>query len=82
MKTVIFSDRAAKQLDALPLSAQEQVIEALHRYAMHGAGDIKKLAGREGYRLRVGSYRVLFDEDQTTVLAVLIGRRDSTTYSR
>lgn len=80
MKTLIYSDRATKQLDALPLPAQEQVISALERYAMHGVGDVKKLNGREGYRLRAGSYRVVFAEDQVTVIAIYVGRRDTTTY--
>ncbi|MGV3490291.1 MAG: type II toxin-antitoxin system RelE family toxin [Devosia sp.] len=80
MKTVVYSDRATKQLDALPHQAREQVIGAVDRYAMSGIGDVKKLTGRESYRLRVGSYRVIFDEDQVTVIAVQIGRRDTTTY--
>jgi len=80
MKTLIYSDRAIKQLDALPLSAQEQVTGALEQYAMHGVGDVKKLSGREGYRLRAGNYRVVFSEDQITVIAVYVGRRDTTTY--
>jgi mRNA interferase RelE/StbE len=80
MKTLVYSTRATKQLDALPLPAQEQVTGALERYAMHGIGDVKKMGGREGYRLRAGSYRVVFDEDQITVIAVYVGRRDTTTY--
>lgn len=82
MKIVILTAAAEKQLDALPLPAQDQVIAALDSYAMTGAGDVKRLSGRDGYRLRVGRYRVIFAEDQVTVLAVYIGKRDSTTYSR
>ena len=36
---------------------------------------MKALQGRHGYRLRVGSHRVIFDEDATTILAIYIGRR-------
>jgi mRNA interferase RelE/StbE len=43
---------------------------------------VKKLAGREGYRMRIGRYRVLFDEDRATILAVYIGKRETTTYRR
>lgn len=43
---------------------------------------MKALQGRNGYRLRIGSYRVLFDEDATTILAIYIGRRMTTTYRR
>jgi mRNA interferase RelE/StbE len=79
MKTIIMMRAAAKDLDALPEDAREQVEADLDRYAVTGRGDVTALAGREGYRLRIGSYRVVFDEDATTVLAIYIGRRTTTT---
>ena len=82
MKTIILTLSAAKDLDALPRDGREQVEGGLHRYAMTGQGDVKALRGRAGYRLRVGSYRVIFDEDATTILAIYIGRRATTTYKR
>jgi mRNA interferase RelE/StbE len=82
MKTIILTVGAAKDLDALTRDGREQVESGLNRYAMTGHGDVKALRGRDGYRLRIGSYRVIFDEDATTILAIYIGRRDSTTYSR
>ncbi len=82
MKTIILTLSAAKDLEALPRDAREQVETALHRYAMAGQGDVKALQGRDGYRLRVGSYRIIFDEDATTILAIYIGRRATTTYKR
>ena len=54
----------------------------LHRYAMTGQGDVKALQGRDGFRLRIGSFRVIFDEDATTILAIYIGRQATTTYKR
>ncbi len=51
-------------------------------YALTGQGDVKALQGRDGYRLRIGSYRVIFDEDATTILAIYIGRRATTIYKR
>jgi len=47
-----------------------------------GRGDVKALVGRDGFRLRIGAYRVLFDEDATTILAIYIGRRQTATYKR
>jgi len=82
VKTIILTLRAAKDLDALPRDARDQVEAGLDRYAMTGQGDVKALQGREGYRLRIGSYRVIFDEDGTTILAIYIGRRATTTYKR
>ncbi len=49
---------------------------------MTGQGDVKRLQGRDGYRLRIGDYRVIFDEDKTTILAIYISRRATTTYGR
>ncbi len=82
MKTIILTLIAAKDLDALPRDAREQVESGLHRYAMTGQGDVKALQGRNGYRLRIGNYRVILDEDETTILAIYIGRRTTTTYKR
>lgn len=82
MKTIVFTRDAARQLDALPLEARTQITNALTNYAINGLGDVKRLSGRAGYRMRVGSYRVLFDEDATTVLAIYIGKRETTEYKR
>ena len=82
MKTIILTLVAAKDLDGLPRDALEQVEVGLHRYAMTGQGDVKALQGRGGYRLRIGGYRVIFDEDASTILAIHIGRRSTTTYKR
>lgn len=82
MKTIILTLSAAKDLDGLPRDAREQVEAGLHQYAMTGQGDVRALQGRSGYRLRIGSYRVIFDEDATTILAIYVGRRATTTYKR
>lgn len=82
MKTIVFSPAASKEFDALPLKAQDAIEAALHEYAFTGRGHVQPLAGEPGYRMRVGSYRVIFAEDQTTILAFQIGRRSTTTYRR
>lgn len=82
MKTIIYTVAAAKDLEALPWDARLQVEAGLENYAMTGRGDVKALSGQPGYRLRVGRYRVIFDEDQQTILAVYIGKRETTTYRR
>jgi mRNA interferase RelE/StbE len=82
MKTIVFTHKAAKELDALPADARHSITEALSAYAIDGRGDVKALAGREGGRLRVGDYRVIFDDDGFTILAIYFGRRATTTYAR
>lgn len=54
---------------------------ALCDYAVSGRGDVKALTGRDGFRLRVGRYRVIFAEDRLTILAIYVGKRETTTYS-
>lgn len=51
-------------------------------YALSGSGDVKRLTGRDAYRMRVGRYRIVFEEDVVTVLAVYVGKRDESTYRR
>ncbi len=82
MKTIILTHRAAKELDALPGEDRFAVTEAMSLYAIEGRGDVKKFAGRDGCRLRVRDYRVIFDDDGVTILAIHVGRRTTATYSR
>ncbi len=82
MKTVVFTHAAAKDLDALPLDARTAVLDGLCGYAIDGRGDVKRLSGRDGFRLRVGRFRVLFAQDEITILAVYVGKRETTTYRR
>ena len=82
VKTIILTLGAAKDLEALPRDAREQVEVGLHRYAMTGQGDVKALQGRPGRRLRIGGYRVIFEEDASSILAIYVGRRATTTYKR
>ncbi len=82
VKTIILTHQAARDLDRLPVEARHAVTEALVVYAVSGSGDVKRLSGRDGYRMRIGSYRVIFAEDAVTILAIYIGRSATTTYKR
>jgi len=82
MKIIFLTRSAAKDLDDLPADDRTMIENALSAYAIKGAGDIKQLSGRAGYRMRIGSYRILFDEDRLTILAFYIGRRATTTYRK
>jgi mRNA interferase RelE/StbE len=81
VKTLVFAPTAAKQFDALSSAAHVAIEQSLARYATGGEGDVKRLTGREGYRMRVGEYRVIFDETRTTIPALRVGRRSTNTYS-
>ena len=66
----------------MPPEGRQHVDNAFIRYATTGGGDVKQLTNRDGFRLRIGRYRVPFDEDRQTILAVYIGKRETTTYRR
>ena len=82
IKTIVFTQRAAKEFDVLPEAAKTAVADGLARYAVDGRGDVKRLQGLDGFRLRIGEYRVIFDEDRSTILTIRIGRRQTDTYGR
>lgn len=80
MKTIIFTTAAARDFDALPVDVQQQVMAGLSRFAITGEGDVTKLKDRPGFRLRIGRYRVIYNEDRTSILAIYIGARQTNTY--
>ena len=57
-----------------------QILTALHRYVETGEGGVKPFSGEleDVLRLRVGNYRVLFDETENEVVVHRIrDRRDA-----
>ena len=70
--------RAQKELAALPKTDYERMRDAVVALAENPRPTgCKKLTGREGWRIRIGDYRVLYDiNDQTlTVLVVSVAHR-------
>lgn len=66
---------AQKDMQKLDKKTAERILDAVDTMAETGEGDIKKLQGMDGFRLRVGDWRVLFDSDdkaeEITILHVL-----------
>jgi len=73
---VVLSSRAAKYLESLNNPFKIRIKAALKKLELEPPqGDIKAMSGRDGYRLRVGSYRVLFGiKDNTIVIADIAPR--------
>jgi mRNA interferase RelE/StbE len=44
-------------------------------FAISGKGDVKRLKGRHGSRLRVGDWRVIFYEENGSIIVVAVGHR-------
>lgn len=73
---VVVSPRAAKFLKKLNEPQKGRIKKALEQLAKEPPeGDIKSLTGRDGYRLRVGNYRVLFDVIDNEIAVHDIGLR-------
>jgi len=73
---LLISDEAREQLRALPKALRRNIGRRLDLLQEDLAGDVKKLSGRENkYRLRVGSYRVLFELQGMTVVVYAVKRR-------
>ncbi len=75
MKAVTYTTAAARQLLELPAPVRERVIDKLERYARTGAGDVTRLKGRPGARLRIGDYRVVFVETKDEISVRAVGHR-------
>ena len=74
---VLFSDLALKQLRKLDREMRQRIITTIERIRIRPDTYIRKLVGDEGYRLRVGNYRVILDIDkeQLVILILRIGHR-------
>ena len=80
MFTVEYSKEARKVLKSLPADTARIIREKIEHLAVEPFAvnnNVKKLAGRPGYRLRVGDWRVIYEiQDQRVVILVLaIGPR-------
>lgn len=53
-----YSVQAVKFLHKQDRATQKRIISSINKLP---SGDVKKLQGRTGYRLRVGNFRIIFD---------------------
>lgn len=67
-----YSKQAIKFLKKQDSPTKKRIVAGINKLP---DGDVKKLQGEDGYRLRVGDYRVLFDRDRNVVQITRIGPR-------
>ncbi|WP_312699416.1 type II toxin-antitoxin system RelE/ParE family toxin [Sedimentibacter sp.] len=58
---IVYSKRAKKFLDKQNEETGNRIITAVEKLP---AGDVKRLRGLDGFRLRVGTYRIIFDQEE------------------
>lgn len=77
---VVLKPKAIKDLKAIRPDEASRIADALERLQDNLSGDVKKLTNFiPAYRLRVGSYRVLFEVDAEKKVTVyrVIHRREA-----
>lgn len=75
---ISLSKKAQKQLDQLSDTIAEPIIQAIATLATNPRPiGCKKLKGRDGYRIRIGNYRVIYDvfDNELIVDVITLGHR-------
>ena len=75
---VILSKSVQKELDRLPDDVVRRTLARLAQLETDPRpADVKKLKGREAWRIRVGDYRVIYEiqDRRVQVLVITIGHR-------
>ena len=75
MKLIVFTATGARQWAKLSPEVRRRIDRRLTEFAVTGHGYVKRLKGRDGMRLRVGDGRVIFYEDQGTIVVAAAGHR-------
>lgn len=73
MFQIVYSKKAVKFLKKQDVPTRKRLVTAIEKLPLEG--DIKKLQGVDGYRLRVGDFRVLFDVNGIIIDIIEIGNR-------
>ena len=82
MKAIRWHKRAIKQLRKIKNTKTEnRIYDAVDGLRLFPeCKNVKKLAGRDDYRLRVGAYRVIFTVDLRIIDIEEVKKRDERTY--
>jgi mRNA interferase RelE/StbE len=75
MKPIVFTATGARQWAKLSSDVRRRIDARLTDFSATGHGDVKRLKGRDGARLRVGDWRVIFYDDQGTIVVSAVGHR-------
>lgn len=71
MYQILIKKRAKKFIDKLPVTEKQRIVTAIEK--LPEGEDIKKLKGYEGIlRLRVGSYRIIYQIDENKLIITII----------
>jgi len=80
VKKVAYRNEAVRTLRRMPTNERRRIMDKIDQLAVEPAqlaNQVKKLKGRSGYRLRVGDWRVVFDDNGDVLDILAIGPRSS-----
>lgn len=75
---IAYSKRALRTLRRMSPNDAKRIRGKIEAYALDPesqANNVTKLQGRDGFRLRVGDWRVIFDDDGIVMAILAIGQR-------
>ena len=80
MYKVVTTKSFAKELSRIPVNWQKRIVEKIKEVAVDPYGrhnNVTKLQGRDGYRLRVGDWRINYElhDDRLELWALGVGAR-------
>ncbi|MBR1649249.1 MAG: type II toxin-antitoxin system RelE/ParE family toxin [Alphaproteobacteria bacterium] len=78
MKTILYSKQALKFLEKITIAEAYRIVNKVEQYVKNPSefkNQVKELKGSPFYRLRVGNYRVVFDENGTILNIIKIDNR-------
>ncbi|MGO9699873.1 MAG: type II toxin-antitoxin system RelE family toxin [Xanthobacteraceae bacterium] len=75
MKQIAFTTASTRQWVKLSPDIRRRIDARLTEFAKTGKGDVKRLKGRKGSRLRIGDWRVIFYEEGSSIVVVAVGHR-------
>jgi mRNA interferase RelE/StbE len=78
VKKVAYSKLAIKTLKRIPATESKKITAKINQYAANPgslSNNVKKLQGVDAYRLRIGGWRVIFDDNDTVIAMIKIGPR-------
>jgi mRNA interferase RelE/StbE len=75
MRPIVFTPASARQWAKLTEDIRRRIDARLGEFATSGRGDVKRLKGRGGARLRIGDWRVIFYEERDAIVVVAVGHR-------
>jgi mRNA interferase RelE/StbE len=75
MGKIVFTATATREWLKLSPQIKDRIRKKLEAFAATGHGDVKKLKGQAGARLRVGDWRVIYYKEDETIVVVAVGHR-------